>query len=516
MNPSKSVTLSREKYEQLLHHPVANSDNPTTSSSSGAFVASHGESWMLDPGATTHLIGNRSNFSNLSTSQKLPNPPSVPLADGSYSPDLALDLQTRRIIGGGHERGGLYFLNTAPPNDKVLPIKSPHLECESCELGKHHRASFPSRVDNRSSSPFTLVHSDIWGPCYFESISGFHYFITFVDDYSKMTYVYLLKDRFQVPTIITSFYNEINTQFFANIRILRTDSALEFVQKTVSDFCESKGVLHQTSYPYTSQQNNVAERKHRHLLDVAQIIMTSMNVPKSYWGDAILTACYLINRMPSSILNGDTPYSCIFPDTPLFGVYSCRNRSTNTTLTAPPGLPLTAAPGNPSATPANDLPLLFRKVKDRTLERYKARLVAKGSLPSNTVQMGPLNGERQHMVCKLRKLYMVLNKVLEHVYVDDILITGSDIVGIEEAKTYLQKHFVTKDLGIPRYFLRIEIAHSKHGVSLSQRKYACDLFQEAGLLGTKSVGTPMNSNPDFWNDDVSLWISHDQFIGKLL
>ncbi|KAK4403222.1 Retrovirus-related Pol polyprotein from transposon RE2 [Sesamum angolense] len=88
------------------------------------------------------------------------------------------------------------------------------------------------------------------------------------------------------------------------------------------------------------------------------------------------------------------------------------------------------------------------------------------------------------------------------VYVDDILITGSDNDGIEEAKTYLQKHFVTKDLGRPRYFLGIEIAHSKHGVSLSQRKYACDLLQEVGLLGTKPVDTPMDSNPDFWNDDV--------------
>ncbi|KAL0391129.1 UNVERIFIED_CONTAM: Retrovirus-related Pol polyprotein from transposon RE1 [Sesamum calycinum] len=92
------------------------------------------------------------------------------------------------------------------------------------------------------------------------------------------------------------------------------------------------------------------------------------------------------------------------------------------------------------------------------------------------------------------------------VYVDDILITGSDIVGIEEARTYLQKHFVTKDLGRPRYSLGIEIAHSKHGISLSKRKYACDLLQEAGLLGTKPVDTPMDSNPDFWNDDAALRI----------
>ncbi|KAL0392835.1 UNVERIFIED_CONTAM: Retrovirus-related Pol polyprotein from transposon RE2 [Sesamum radiatum] len=104
------------------------------------------------------------------------------------------------------------------------------------------------------------------------------------------------------------------------------------------------------------------------------------------------------------------------------------------------------------------------------------------------------------------------------VYVDDILITGSDIDRIEEAKTYLQKHFVTKDLGRPRYFLGIEITHSKHGVALSQRKYACDLLQEAGLLGTKPVDTPIDSNPDFWNDDGNYLedkTKYRRLVGKL-
>ncbi|KAL0446127.1 UNVERIFIED_CONTAM: Retrovirus-related Pol polyprotein from transposon RE1 [Sesamum latifolium] len=105
------------------------------------------------------------------------------------------------------------------------------------------------------------------------------------------------------------------------------------------------------------------------------------------------------------------------------------------------------------------------------------------------------------------------------VYVDYIMITGSDVIGIEEAKTYLQKHFVTKDLGRPRHFLGIEIAHSKHGVSLSQRKYACDLLQEAGLLGTKPVDTHMDSNPDIWNDDGNYLedkTKYRRLVGKLI
>ncbi|KAL0313654.1 UNVERIFIED_CONTAM: Retrovirus-related Pol polyprotein from transposon RE1 [Sesamum calycinum] len=164
-------------------------------------------------------------------------------------------------------------------------------------------------------------------------------------------------------------------------------------------------------------------------------------------------------------------------------------------------------------------------------------------------------GEKQRMVCKLKKAIYGLKQrprawfdnfsriigefgflrcqanhsvfvqttktgiVVLAVYVDDILIAGSDSEGIEEAKTYLQKHFFTKDLGRPRYFLGIEIAHSKHGVSLSQRKYACDLLQEAGLLGTKSVDTPMDSNLDFWNDDGNYLedkTKYRRLVGKLI
>ncbi|KAL0410702.1 UNVERIFIED_CONTAM: Retrovirus-related Pol polyprotein from transposon RE2 [Sesamum latifolium] len=136
-------------------------------------------------------------------------------------------------------------------------------------------------------------------------------------------------------------------------------------------------------------------------------------------------------------------------------------------------------------------------------------------------------GEKQRLVCKLKKAIYGLKQSPRAwfdkfsriiVYVDDILITGSDAVGIEKAKTYLQKHFVTKDLGRPRYFLGIEIAHSKHGVSLSQRKYACDLLQEAGLLGTKPVDTPMDSNPNFWKDDGNYLedkTKYRRLVGKL-
>ena len=74
--------------------------------------------------------------------------------------------------------------------------------------------------------------------------------------------------------------------------MLRTDNALEYVKKDVSSFCSKNEIIHQTSYSYTSQQNGVAERKHRHILDVARTLMIHMSVPKYLWPDAMLSTCY--------------------------------------------------------------------------------------------------------------------------------------------------------------------------------------------------------------------------------
>ncbi|KAL0339266.1 UNVERIFIED_CONTAM: Retrovirus-related Pol polyprotein from transposon RE1 [Sesamum angustifolium] len=169
-------------------------------------------------------------------------------------------------------------------------------------------------------------------------------------------------------------------------------------------------------------------------------------------------------------------------------------------LTATLRLPPTVVPRNLSATPANNLPIALRKmdIKNSFLYGDLNETVYMEQPPSYVAQ-----GERQRMVCKLKKAIYDLKQsprawfdkfsriidefgfsrcqadhsvfvqttksgmVVLAVYVDDILTTGSDLVEIEEAKTYLQKHFITKDLGRPRYFLGIEIAHRKHGVSLS-------------------------------------------------
>nr|CAN62317.1 hypothetical protein VITISV_026526 [Vitis vinifera] len=254
------------------------------------------------------------------------------------------DRSTGKTIGIGRESQGLYHL-TSPSSpaacistDAPLLIHSrlghpslskfqkmvPHfstlssLTCESCQLGKHTRVSFPKRLNNRAKSPFELVHTDVWGPCQTTSTLGFQYFVTFIDDYSRCTWLFLMKNRAELFSIFQKFFVEIQTQFNVSIQVLRSNNAREYFSTPFTSFMSQHGILHQSSCAHTPQQNGVAERKNRHLVETTRILLLHSYVPFGFWGDAVLTACYLINRMPSSILHDQIPHSLIFPTQRLY------------------------------------------------------------------------------------------------------------------------------------------------------------------------------------------------------
>ena len=102
------------------------------------------------------------------------------------------------------------------------------LACEFCQLRKHTRVSFPKHLNNRAKSPFKLVHTDVWGPFRTASTLRFHYFVTFIDDYSQCTWLFLMKNRAELYSIFYKFYAEIQTQFNISIRVLRSDNAKEY------------------------------------------------------------------------------------------------------------------------------------------------------------------------------------------------------------------------------------------------------------------------------------------------
>lgn len=166
--------------------------------------------------------------------------------------------------------------------------------------------SFKSNV-YFASKPFYLIHSDVWGPSKIKTMSGKKWFVTFIDDHTRLCWVYLMEKKSEVEQRFQDFFNMINNQFQTKIGILRSDNGTEYFNKYLSTFLVTKGIIHQSTCRDTPQQNGIAERKNRHLLEVTRAIMFSTNVPKYLWGNALLTACHLINRMPSRVLQYESP-----------------------------------------------------------------------------------------------------------------------------------------------------------------------------------------------------------------
>jgi len=116
-----------------------------------------------------------------------------------------------------------------------------------------------------------------------------------------------LKDKSEVPDKFAMFYRMVHTQFNKKIQTLRTDNGGEYLNHTLRSFCDQHGIVHQTTCPNTPQQNGVAERKNRALLEITRALLIESKVPAYFWPEAIATAAYLLNRLPTRILDFHSP-----------------------------------------------------------------------------------------------------------------------------------------------------------------------------------------------------------------
>jgi IS30 family transposase len=116
-----------------------------------------------------------------------------------------------------------------------------------------------------------------------------------------------MKQKSEVYKCFQYFLAYVKTQFGVHVKVLRTDNGTEYINKEFTVLTSSQGIVHQTTCPDTPAQNDVAERKNKHLLEVARSLMLIMNVPKFLWSEAVMTVAYLINSIPSKILGMKTP-----------------------------------------------------------------------------------------------------------------------------------------------------------------------------------------------------------------
>ncbi|KAH9687881.1 Integrase catalytic domain-containing protein [Citrus sinensis] len=179
--------------------------------------------------------------------------------------------------------------------------------CEDCVLGKATRSSFKRSV-HKSKDKLEYVHSDLWGPAQQISLGGNSYFLSFIDDYSRKVWVYTLKSKYQVFDKLKEWKILVENQTGKKLKKLRTDNGLEFCNQKFEKYCAEEGVMRHRIVRLTPQQNGLAEKMNRTLMERVRCMLVQTNLPKSLWAEILLTACYLVNLSPSSAIEFKTPY----------------------------------------------------------------------------------------------------------------------------------------------------------------------------------------------------------------
>ena len=201
------------------------------------------------------------------------------------------------------------------PSVKVSCVSDICSKCTSCISAKMHKTPFSTHVSN-TEYPFQLVYSDLWGPAPMISVLDHRFYVIFVDDFTRFTWLFLLERKSDVFPVFLHFNSLVETQFSAKIKTLRSDGGGEFINAKFKSFCLEHDILHQFSYPYSPQQNGVAERKHRQIVESALSMLHHSNLSPSYWSYAFSIAVYLINRLPTSVLQFVSPWEKLYCHTP--------------------------------------------------------------------------------------------------------------------------------------------------------------------------------------------------------
>jgi transposase InsO family protein len=234
------------------------------------------------------------------------------IGEGSLENGLyILDMSNKALLANNLEQNKLWHWRVVHASDKVLNkmmsvTNLNNSNCDICRFSKQTRLPF-SLSNSKTTRIFELVHSDVWGPAPIDSYNNFKYYVTFIDDFSRTIWIYLLKTKDEVFLKFQEFTNFVENPYDIRIKILRSDNGTEYVNKPFSNFLKQKGILHQTTCINTPEQNEISERKNRHILEVTRSLLFQTNVPKRFWSEAVLTAVHLINRLPSIVLKNKSP-----------------------------------------------------------------------------------------------------------------------------------------------------------------------------------------------------------------
>nr|GEV03129.1 retrovirus-related Pol polyprotein from transposon TNT 1-94 [Tanacetum cinerariifolium] len=201
--------------------------------------------------------------------------------------------------------------------EDMLLLKVTSKEGKSvAKKGKQHRASCKNKTENSISQPLYLLHMDLFGLTFVKSLMKKMHCLVVIDDYSRFTWVFFLSTNDETSGILKSFITRIENLVDHKVKVIRCDNGTEFKNREMNQFCKIKGILRQYSVAKTPQQNEVAEMRNRILIKAARTMLADLNLPTTFWVEAVNTACYVQNRVLVVKPHNKTPYEFFHGRTP--------------------------------------------------------------------------------------------------------------------------------------------------------------------------------------------------------
>lgn len=178
--------------------------------------------------------------------------------------------------------------------------------CIPCINGKTCKSPFKNK-GTRARQILEIVHTDICGPMEESSFAGSRYMLLFIDDYTRKTHVYFLKNKCQTFEKFREYRAEVEKETGKSIKCIRSDNGKEFCNYAFDKLFKSSGIKHQKTIPYTPEQNGVAERANRSIIEKARTLLCEANLSKRFWAEAVCTVVYLKNRSPTKAVTDKVP-----------------------------------------------------------------------------------------------------------------------------------------------------------------------------------------------------------------
>nr|GEZ50266.1 putative ribonuclease H-like domain-containing protein [Tanacetum cinerariifolium] len=191
--------------------------------------------------------------------------------------------------------------------------------CVACKKGKQHRASCKTKPISFVDQPLSRLHMDLFGPTFVKSLNKKSYCLVVTNDYSRFTWVFFLATKDETSPILKTFITGLENQLSLKVKVIKSDNGTEFKNHDLNQFCRMKEIKKEFSVPRTPQQNGIAERKNRTLIEASRTMLADSLIPIPFWTEAVNTACYVQNRVLVTKPHNKTPYELLHGRTPSIG-----------------------------------------------------------------------------------------------------------------------------------------------------------------------------------------------------